>query len=98
MVKKKMCERCGKMFHTNTNAAMYCIPCRQERFIPAYRREKRVCVCGKEFTAYRSTQRWCTSECRQDHYNKEHDIAGMIREHRARIKGEAARRTRKSGQ
>jgi hypothetical protein len=50
----------------------------------------RTCIeCGKEFVPIGrnvSRQICCTIKCWQDRYNKIHDIAGKMREHRRKQK------------
>jgi hypothetical protein len=55
---------------------------------PMKRPETRICKsCGKEFVPEkrnRSRQVSCSIRCWQDKYNREHDIAGQMRELRRR--------------
>jgi hypothetical protein len=49
--------------------------------------EKRICrFCGREYVPTRSWQKNCSIVCWQDQYNKEHDIAKMLREKRRKDK------------
>jgi hypothetical protein len=51
---------------------------------------KRVCLfCKKRYVPTRSWQKYCCRRCQLTDYNRTHDIAGMIRDKRAREAGES---------
>jgi predicted nucleic acid-binding Zn ribbon protein len=85
---EKLCPQCGKPFHTKSNLRKYCNDeCRKLSYTPDYRMSIRRCiVCDKPFTPWRPQNVYCSNKCKTENYNLIHDIAGRLREQRAKSK------------